>query len=265
MENEGDKMQKKHFRILGITIWRIFAYFIIYSFIGFVVETLFGLAKYGVIESRKSFLYGPFCAIYGLGAVVMILLLRYFKKNHLTLFLGGCIVGSVTEYLVSLVGELIFHVKWWDYSQMPFNLNGRICLLYVSFWGVLGLVLMVSINPKIDKLIEFIKEKISIPFLQILVVAVVVIMAFDCMISGIAIKSFRLRTIKENNIEVTNQSYIDSQYDKIYKNEKKAKLINKFFSNETVLRAFPRLTIQNKEGEIILLKDIYPYIKTSLP
>jgi len=135
---------KKYFRICGFTIWRIFAYFIIYSVIGFIVETLFGLAKYGTLESRQSFLYGPFCAVYGVGAVIMIISLQYFKKSHMSLFIGGGIVGTVTEYLVSLIGEIILNVKWWDYSEMPLNINGRVCLLYAVFWGALGLFLILK-------------------------------------------------------------------------------------------------------------------------
>ena len=64
------------------SFWRILAYFIIYSVIGFVLETLFGLATTGILESRKSFLYGPFCGVYGLGAVVMIMTLSPFKKSN---------------------------------------------------------------------------------------------------------------------------------------------------------------------------------------
>ena len=75
--------EKKNFTICGISIWRILTYFVIYSVVGFVVETLYGLATKGVLESRQSFLYGPFCSIYGLGAVVMILFLQYFKKNRM--------------------------------------------------------------------------------------------------------------------------------------------------------------------------------------
>ena len=112
MENEVKK-RKKRITILGISIWEILGYFIIYSIAGFIIETLFALLRYGVFESRQSFLYGPFCSIYGLGAVIMIIFLQYFQKNRLTLFAGGFIIGSITEYVVSLVGELILHVKWW--------------------------------------------------------------------------------------------------------------------------------------------------------
>ena len=71
MKNKETK-EKKKFTILGMTIWKLLAYFIIYSVLGYLIETLFGLVTKGVIESRKSFIYGPFCAIYGVGAVIMI-------------------------------------------------------------------------------------------------------------------------------------------------------------------------------------------------
>ena len=90
------KKEKKKITILGINIWEIFGYFIIYSIAGYIIETLFALCRYGVLESRQSFLYGPFCSIYGVGAVIMILFLQYFQKNSLTLFAGGFIIGSIT-------------------------------------------------------------------------------------------------------------------------------------------------------------------------
>ena len=81
-----EKNKKEEFKILGFSIWRIFAYFIIYSIVGYLLETIFGIVTKGVIESRKSFLYGPFCAIYGVGAAIMIIFLQFFNKNNNSLF-----------------------------------------------------------------------------------------------------------------------------------------------------------------------------------
>ena len=81
-----ENIKKKKITIMGFTIWRIIIYFMIYSILGFVAETLFGLITKGVLESRKNFLYGPFCCIYGVGALVVILGLQKFKKNNYTLF-----------------------------------------------------------------------------------------------------------------------------------------------------------------------------------
>ena len=256
------KKEKKHLKILGITFWRLFAYFIIYSVIGFIVETLFGMAKYGTFESRQSFLYGPFCAIYGVGAIIMILFLQYFKKNYTTLFIGGCVVGSITEYLVSWIGEMILHLKWWDYSKMPFNINGRICLLYSIFWGFLGLYLMISVNPNVDKLINFIKSKVSNNALQIFVALCTIFMFVDCVSTAFALSFFTIRTVKENNIKVKNQVYVDKAYEEIYNNELQVKLINKFFNNEKMLMTFPRLTVEDSDGNIIRVSELYPEIKT---
>ena len=108
-----NKPKKKTFTILGISIWRIFAYFIIYSVAGYIIETIFGIITKGVWESRQSFLYGPFCGIYGLGAVIMIIFLQYFSKSYNSLFIGGFIIGSITEELVSLIGEAILDVILW--------------------------------------------------------------------------------------------------------------------------------------------------------
>ena len=133
---ENGVKTKKQFNIFGFTITKILAYFIIYSVVGYVIETIFGLLTKGVIESRKSFLYGPFCGIYGVGAVIMIMGLQKFNKNNYTLFAGGFIIGSLIEYVVSFIGEWFFHIKWWDYSSMPFNINGRICVWFSIFWGI---------------------------------------------------------------------------------------------------------------------------------
>ena len=153
--------KKKKITIMGLSVWRIMAYFVIYSVVGYIIETIFGIITKGVWESRQSFLYGPFCAIYGLGASVMIMFLHKYSKNYTRLFIGGFIVGSIVEYLVSWIGELLLGVKWWDYSDMPLNINGRICVYFSIFWGFLALYLIASFNPRIDRLINWIKSKLS--------------------------------------------------------------------------------------------------------
>ncbi|MFR2570578.1 MAG: putative ABC transporter permease [Clostridia bacterium] len=159
-QNENAKINiKKKLTINGISIWRILAYFIIYSVAGYVIETVYGMITKGVWESRQSFLYGPFCGIYGLGAVVMIVCLYKIPKKINALFAGGFVVGSIVEYAVSFIGEKMLGIKWWDYSGMPLNINGRICVYYSIFWGFLAIYLIASLNPKIDKIIDWTKSK----------------------------------------------------------------------------------------------------------
>ena len=139
IQKENNKAKKV--TICGYSLWRICAYFIVYSFLGYIIETLFGILTKGVIESRQSFLYGPFCCIYGLGAICLICIPKKLKGNNVYLFIAGLVIGSAVEYIVSWAGEYIFHIKWWDYSDLPFNINGRICLLSSIFWGALTLLL----------------------------------------------------------------------------------------------------------------------------
>ena len=261
-KNNKENKVKKNKTIFVFSIWRLIAYFIIYSVLGFVIETAFGAVTKGVIESRKSFLYGPFCAIYGLGAVVMILCLQPFKKNNNTLFWGGFVVGSVIEYLVSLIGELIFHVIWWDYSDMPLNINGRVCVYFSIFWGLLGIYLVSYINPKIDKLINFIKRKISDKALKIIEMITAVFLIVDCILTAYALKAFYIRMVKLHNINIGNVEMIDKEYDKIYGNKKKSDFIYKYLGDEKMIKTLPNLKLQDNDGKIVYFDSLLPDIQT---
>ena len=257
------KNDVKKFTIFGVSIWRIFAYFIIYSVIGYIIETVFGMVTKGVIESRQSFLYGPFCAIYGLGAVVMILSLKYFNKNHNTLFVGGFIVGSIVEYIVSWYGDVFLNVKWWDYSNMPLNINGRICVFFSLFWGFLAIYLMGYANPRVDKLINKIKSKISINKLKIITTIIILFMAVDCIITGIAIKLFMIRKVHEYDLKVSNKQEIEEAYSVIYKNDKIDEFIMRYFGDKKMIKTFPNLKTQDENGNMLYfdcyIGDIKPY------
>lgn len=256
------KDKKRSFKILGISIWRLLAYFIIYSFIGFVIETLFALFMYNVLESRQSFLYGPFCGIYGVGAVIMIMFLnKYFNKNNHILFLGGFIVGSVVEYLISLIGEMMLNVRWWDYSNRFLNINGRICLLYSIFWGLLAIYLMRVINPRVDKLIDWLKTKININVAKTLTLITTILLFIDCVASGFAISFCLIRKSVENNLNIANKEQTIEAYNKIYGNEKLKEFIYKYWNDEKMVLTYPNLTLKLEDGKIMYVKDLTPEIK----
>ena len=262
-EKEIEHKEKKKITINGVSIWRILAYFIIYSLAGYIIETLYGIITKGVWESRQSFLYGPFCGIYGLGAVVMIVCLHKFPKKFNALFIGGFIVGSVVEYVVSLVGELLLGVKWWDYSGMPLNINGRICVYFSVFWGFLGIYLIASLNPKVDRIINWIKSKFkTYKGLKTCVVTVFVLLMIDCIATAFAIEFFLVRMIVKNDIPVANKEAVVEQYDKIYGNEKLSNFIYKYWGDKKMIRTFPNLKVTDKDGNIVYmdsLLDIQPY------
>lgn len=266
IENETimeEKKLKRKFTINGISIWRILAYFIIYSVAGYIIETIYGMITKGVWESRQSFLYGPFCGIYGLGAVVMIVCLHKFPKKYNVLFVGGFIVGSIVEYAVSLFGELVLGVKWWDYSNMPLNLNGRICVYFSIFWGFLSIYLIASLNPKIDRLIDWIKSKFKTQkALKTFVITVFTLLMLDCIATGFAIEFFLVRMIAKNDLNVPNKELVIEQYNKIYRNEKLSNFIYTFWGDKKMIKTFPNLKVNDVDGNIIYmdsLLDIQPF------
>lgn len=253
--------EKKKFSILGFSIWQILAYFIIYSIIGYFIETLFGFFTKGVLESRKSFLYGPFCGIYGVGAVIMIVSLQRFKKNNYTLFIGGFIVGSIVEYVVSLLGELILNVKWWDYSDIFLNLGGRICFTFSLFWGLLAIYLMTHFNPLVDKLIAKIKGKFSKRAGKIIIIVMTIFLLVDCIITGVALKLFYERLVYNFDLDIENAEEYKQAYEESYSNEWIRHIAETYFSDKKMLRTFPNLKITAKNGDIIYVDSLFPDIQ----
>ena len=257
MKNKKNK-EKKKFTFLGMSIWRVFAYFIIYSILGFIIETL---VTKGVIESRQSFLYGPFCAIYGLGAVIMIGMLQYFNKNNFSLFFGGFLIGSVVEYLVSLFGEMMLHVKWWDYSNMPLNINGRICVYFSIFWGVLAIFLMTYINKKVDKFLDWCKERINMKVLKTTTILIIIFMAIDCLYTGTALRMFYARIEHSGLIKMQNGQQYLLDYEEIQNKPGVKEFMEKYLNDEKMLKTFPNLKVTDTNGDIVLVKEVFPEIQ----
>ena len=151
--------QARHFA-QGLNIYKILLVAILASIIGVIVETLFCLVVIGEWQSRVGLVYGPFNLLYGVGAVCLTLALyRYRNRSWLISFFGGMIVGSVVEYLCSWGQEMLIGSRSWDYSSMPFNINGRICLLYSIFWGFLGVLWIKNIYPRMAQMILKIPNK----------------------------------------------------------------------------------------------------------
>lgn len=172
------------------SISEILAYFILYSFFGWVMESIFK-----TIVSKKivnsGFLHGPFCPIYGIGALIMLLFLERFQDQYLSLFIVATIILTVWEYLVGLLLEWVFHIKYWDYSEHKFNFQGRICLSHSIIWGILGTVFIVFIHPFISQMLL----KIPIEILTYCVLIIGVSMLVDCIVTIIKIKNIKLRMI----------------------------------------------------------------------
>ena len=261
IEKNQKKNQKNEIKIFGYSIWKILAYFIVYSVIGFIVETIYGMITKGTLESRQGFVYGPFCPIYGAGAVIMILLLQYFNKNTGRLFVGGFLVGSIVEYILSFLGEIIFHLKWWDYSDRPFNLNGRICIYFSVMWGFLAVLFMSYLHPIVDKLMNRIKAKVKSNVGKVIVLSLSCFLVVDCLLTTYALKAFYIRKVHDYNINIENRQEVDMQYEKIYGNKTLSKITYTLFGDKKMIKTFPNLKVEDKDGNIIYFDTMVGGIK----
>ena len=237
----------------------IVQYFIIYSILGLVLEMFFGFLVEGVIESRKNFLYGPFSCIYGVGGTFMTLILHDYKNNKIKLFLGGMLIGLVIEYAVSFFGEIIFNVKWWDYSAIPFNVNGRVCLLFGIIWGTLAVFLITTLNPWIDKILK----KLSPKLLKIITIILVIFMVVNYFVTSFALKIFNARLVLDYGVELQKTNIVIQEYEQWINNKIFKTITDTMFSNEIMLKAFPNLLITLNDGTVVrvssLLPEIQPY------
>ena len=203
------------------TFYKYVYIFLVCCVVGFTVETLWCLIKNGYIESRQSLVYGPFSVAYGMGGVLLTAVLSRFTDSSLwKVFLIAFAVGTVAEYICSLGQEIVFGSVAWDYSHLPLNINGRVCLLYSIFWGVLGVVWIKIVMPLTDKLFSRIPMSIN----HIIIWLFIIFFIFDAVLSASA--AFRMNERKES-IEPSNkfEVYLDEHFDdermrKIYANSR---------------------------------------------
>lgn len=203
------------------TFYKYVYIFLICCVVGFAVETLWCLLKNGYIESRKSLVYGPLSVAYGMGGVLLTAALSKFRDSSLwKVFLVSFVVGTIAEYICSLGQEIVFGSVAWDYSHLPLNINGRVCLLYSLFWGILGITWVKLIMPLTDKLIAFIPMKLN----GILVWAFIAFFVFDAGLSAVA--ALRWNERKEglepsNRMEVfLDKHFPDDRMKSIYANSR---------------------------------------------
>ena len=134
------------FKVLGVDLYHILFWLILYSFLGWVWESSYVSIKEKRLVNR-GFVTGPVCTIYGVGAMSVYVLLRPLANHGLWLFLGGIILATVLEYVTAWVMETLFHTSWWDYSDKPFNIQGRICLGSSIAWGFFTLLMFDVLQP----------------------------------------------------------------------------------------------------------------------
>lgn len=199
----------------------LFWLFLLGSIIGYLYEMIVVLVQKGHFESRQGLIYGPFTPVYGIGIIVYYVFLSLLKtQNKGKIFLLTMLLGGVTEYLCSLVQEKAFGTISWDYSYLKFNLNGRTSLLHCTYWGIAGILYVLLIAPRLEKL----EKIISQPSLKVATSFMVIFMIFNITISCLAAQRQTERKKNqepENKLDVfLDEHYPDETMDKIFANKK---------------------------------------------
>lgn len=148
--------------------------FFSFAFLGWIWEILWEMLKNGNLIN-SGVLHGPWLPIYGCGALFIYLILYRFKKNKIVIFFGCFIICSIIEYITSIYLEKKYGLHWWNYSKRPFNLNGRVCLLYSTAFGIAGYFGIYDIIPFIKK----IYKKINYKLLVVLNIILISLFTFD--------------------------------------------------------------------------------------
>lgn len=168
-----------------MNIQKLFLLFIIYSILGWAIEVINSLivAKKWV---NRGFLIGPYCPIYGVGSILITLLISS-KNDVIGVFLKSMAICSILEYSTSYIMEKLFKTRWWDYSKNKYNINGRICLETMSLFGIGGVLIVKFLSPTFLYDINL----LSPIFINILAIVIAILFISDIIVSYKIINSFK--------------------------------------------------------------------------
>lgn len=188
-----------------MSIYYSILYFFVYGFLGWCTEVIFAAFKQHRFVNR-GFLNGPTCPIYGVGVTLVIACLEAFQSNLLLLYISSVILVTVLEGVTGWAMDKLFHNKWWDYSKLPFNIGGYVCLLFSLIWGVACVFIVYFVHPLIHQVLSLIPHTAGIALIAILGIALL----SDIIVTTSAIVKFnqyleRLKHITDELHAISNQ------------------------------------------------------------
>lgn len=214
--------------------------FMIYSFIGWIIEVINSYIRTGKYINR-GFLIGPYLPIYGVGSLGIVILLNRYYDDLLVLFCMGTILCCILEYFTSYIMEKIFRARWWDYSYKKFNLAGRICLETAVLFGLGGCIVVKLVNPFLVNLFDILPSL----FLNIVTILFTIVFIADFIISCKIIFTFRnfVTNVKKDSTTEVNKLV-------------KKMIVSKSFLGERLMKAFPNFKINLEKIKKIRLVPI---------
>ncbi len=220
-------------------------YFVIFfaiSVAGWCVETIYCSIIERKINLNRGFLIGPYIPIYGCGGLLSILLLNRYYDDPLVVYILALVSFSALEYFTSYLMEKLFNARWWDYSHLKYNINGRIELTNSFLFGLMGLVLIYGVNPFFSNLLKSLSENT----LEMIAIILFIIFAIDFIVSFVLISRLKITTrkLKDSTNEISEQVR-----EEIQKNH---------FLKKRLLDAFPRMKTHYGDKIMdIIRKSVY--------
>ena len=146
------------------SFYKLLSMFYIYSFLGWCIEVVYAACELGKFVNR-GFFNGAICPIYGIGAIIILLCLDKVKDRFFLLYFVSVVISSLLELITGFTLDVFFDQKWWDYTDLPFNLGGYICLKFSLLWGVACIVLVKALHPAVMWLIKQVPKNAGIVLL----------------------------------------------------------------------------------------------------
>lgn len=187
--------------------------FFVYGFLGWCTEVAFAAAKERKFVNR-GFLNGPICPIYGIGVTVVVTVLLPYKDQIIPLYLWSVLLVTVLEGLTGYLLEKLFHHRWWDYTGMPLNIGGHVCLLFSVIWGVACVAIVHFIHPMIAKILSFLPVWLG----GLLLAAFCFALAADLYVTVTGILKFNRRLARMEEIAQELHRISDQLGENIYRN-----------------------------------------------
>ena len=198
---------------------------LIYSCLGWCCEVAFAALKTGRFVNR-GFLNGPVCPIYGFGVLSVVLVLEPVKDNLLLLFFGSMVFTSLLEFIAGFAMERIFHDKWWDYSNNPFNIKGYICLEFSIIWGIACVLVVDIIHPIIMKLVNALPHTLGLWLMG----ALYVLLVTDAVLTLVELlklpKRFKAMEELEAAITAVSDAMGENIYDSVERGRQRSEAFN---------------------------------------
>lgn len=210
-----------------------FLLFFIYCVIGYIVEVSFIAICQKKLNFSRGFLIGPYIPIYGTGIMLMTTLLTKYQDDYIVLFILGATLCTILEYITSYIMEKIYKLRWWDYSNKKFNINGRVCLENSVLFGLGGLVVIKLINPLFERFINYMS-----PTLVIILAMVTFLIFITDVIISIFI-TFNLGININEYIKVDATSKIKKEIEKRFKSYT--------FLHKRILKAYPNIAFLDRK------------------